>query len=120
MDNVIDNHFMQHLEQKMGYGTFVRVDSDTADNLVQTDEEKESVLSKKEQEKVEEIFKSVLPETGGPNLELKALAPSDLPVIVTRPEFMRRMMEMQNLQSMGGSDMPEIFNVVVNLSLIHI
>ena len=114
MDNVIDNHFMQHLEQKMGYGTFVRVDSDTADNLVQTDEKKESVLSKKEQEKVEEIFKSVLPETGGPNLELKALAPSDLPVIVTRPEFMRRMMEMQNLQSMGGSDMPEIFNVVVN------
>ncbi len=114
MDNIIDNHFMQHLEQKLGYGTFVRVDSDTADNLVQKDEEKESVLSKKEEEKVEEIFKSILPESGGPNLELKALSPTDLPVIVTRPEFMRRMMEMQNLQNMGGGDMPEIFNVVVN------
>ena len=114
MDNIIDNHFMQNLEQKLGYGTFVRVDSDTADNLVQKDETKESVLSEKEQQKVEDIFKSILPESGGPNLELKALAPSDLPVIVTRPEFMRRMMEMQNLQNMGSSEMPEIFNVVVN------
>lgn len=114
MDNIIDNHFMQQLEQKLGYGTFVRVDSDTADNLVQKDEVKESVLSEKEQEKVEGIFKSILPESGGPNLEMKALSPTDLPVIVTKPEFMRRMMEMQNMQAMGGSAMPEIFNVVVN------
>ncbi len=114
MDNIIDNHFMQHLEQKLGYGTFVRVDSDTADNLVQKDETKESVLSQKEQEKVEGIFKSILPESGGPNLEMKALSPNDLPVIVTKPEFMRRMMEMQSLQGMGDNGMPEIFNVVVN------
>ena len=114
MDNIIDNHFMQQIEQKLGYCTFVRVDSDTADNLVQKDETKESVLSEKEQEKVEGIFKSILPENGGPNLEMKALSPTDLPVIVTKPEFMRRMMEMQNMQAMGGSAMPEIFNVVVN------
>lgn len=115
MDNIIDNHFMQQLEQKLDYATFVRVDSDTADNLVQKDEKKESVLSEKEKEKVQELFKSILPESGGPHLELKALSPTDFPVIITKPEFMRRMMEMQSLQGMGGKNaFPEIYNVVVN------
>ena len=114
MDNIIDNHFMQQLEQKLGDVTFVRVDSDTADNLVQKDETKESVLSEKEQGKVETIFKSVLPESGGPHLEMKALSPNDYPVIVTRPEFMRRMAEMQQFQTMGKEGMPEFFNVVIN------
>ena len=114
MDNVIDNHFMQHLEQKRGDITFVRVDSDTVDNLVQKDDQRESVLSEKEQDKVEAIFKSILPESGGPHLELKPLSPNDLPVLVTKPEFMRRMQEMQALQSMGDKAMPEFFNLVVN------
>lgn len=114
MDNIIDNHFMQQLEQKGGDATFVRVDSDTADNLVQKDETKESVLSEKEQEKVKEIFTSVLPESGGPHLDLKPLSPTDSPVLITKPEFMRRMQEMQQFQQMGKGEMPEFFNVVVN------
>ena len=42
MDNILDNHLMQHLETKLEKVTFVRVDSDTVDNLVQKDEKKES------------------------------------------------------------------------------
>ena len=114
MDNIIDNHFMQHLEQKGEKLTFVRVDSDTADNLVQKEESKESVLSEKEQEKVEGIFKAILPENGGPHLEMKALSPDDHPVIITKPEFMRRMKEMQQFQNMGGGEMPDLFNLVIN------
>lgn len=114
MDNIIDTHFMQHLEQKLDGVTFVRVDSDTVDNLVQKDEERESVLSDKEKEKVETIFKAVLPEEGGPSLVMKALSPNDYPVIVTKPEFMRRMQEMQQFQSVGKMEMPEFFNVVIN------
>ena len=49
---------MQHLEHKLGDVTFVRVDSDTVDNLVQTDETTESVLSEKEQEKVKTLFET--------------------------------------------------------------
>ena len=114
MDNIIDNHFMQQLEQKLDNVTFVRVDSDTADNLVQKDEKKESVLSEKEQKKVEDIFKAILPEQGGPHLEMKPLSPNDSPVVVTKPEFMRRMQEMRQMQNMGGGAMPEFFNVVIN------
>ena len=117
-DNVIDNHFLQHVEHKGGEFTFVRVDSDTVDNLVQKEESKESVLSDDQQEKVKAFFTDGIGEMKGGNLELKALAPTDHPVQITKPEFMRRMKEMQALQGgmagMGLGDMPDSFNIVVN------
>ena len=113
-DNVIDNHFMQHLEQKLGDVTFVRVDSDIADNLVQKDEVKESVLSEKEQEKVKEIFTTSLGDLKGGHIELKALSPTDHPVLITKPEFMRRMKEMQAMQGMDMGMLPDSHNVVIN------
>lgn len=114
MDSVIDNHFMQHVEQQGENITFVRVDSDTPDNLVQKDEEKESVLSEKEQEKVKTIFTESLGELNGGQIELKALSPEDHPVVITRPEFMRRMKEMQAMQGMDWAGMPDSHNVVIN------
>jgi len=112
-DTVIDNHFIQQLEQKLKDTSFVRVDSDTVDNLVKTDEVMESVLSDKEQEKVKGIFEKVVNDKGS-NIELKALSPNDHPVVLTKPEFMRRMKEMQQLQGMGMGDFPDSYNVVVN------
>jgi len=85
-DNVIDNHFMQHLEHKVGGITFVRVDSDTADNLVQKDETKESVLSEKEVDKVKELFTTALGDLKGGQIELKPLSPEDHPVLITKPQ----------------------------------
>jgi len=113
-DQIIDNHFMQQLEYKLGDVTFVRVDSDTTDNLVQKDEQRESVLSEKEQEKVKEIFTTSLGDMKGGQIELKPLSPNDHPVIITKPEFMRRMKEMQALQGMDMSMMPDSHNVIVN------
>lgn len=114
-DMVIDNHFMQHLETKEDKVTFVRVDSDTTDNLVQKDESKESVLSDKEQEKVKSLFELKL-ESIKDKLQFKALNPDAMPVQIIKPEFMRRFSEMQRMQGMGemgGMDM-DMFNVVVN------
>ena len=113
MDNIIDTHFMQHLEQKLTDVTFVRIDSDIADNLVQKDEKVESVLSEKEQTKVEELFKAALADDSN-KLELKAMSPDDSPVMITKPEFMRRMQEMQQFQTMGKNEMPEFYNIIVN------
>jgi len=113
-DNIIDNHFMQHLEYKVGGITFVRVDSDTADNLVQKDEKKESVLSEKDVEKVKELFTSALGDLQGGQIELKPLSPEDHPVLITKPEFMRRMKEMQAMQGMDLGAMPDMHNVVIN------
>lgn len=118
MDHPLDSHFMQHLEMKLEQkSTFVRVDSDTIDNLVQKDEEKESVLNEKEQEAVKAVFETVAKTKEGGTVELKPLSPEDPPVQITRNEFMRRMKEMQamgggGMAMMGG--MGDMYNVVVN------
>lgn len=114
MDTIIDNHFMQHIEYKGNEMTFVRVDSDTPDNLVQKEETKESVLSQAEQDKVKDIFTKSIKNLGTGHIELKALTPNDHPVLITRPEFMRRMKEMQALQGMDMNMFPDSHNVVIN------
>ena len=109
----IDTHFIQHLEQKVDNVTFVRVDSDIPENLIQKDEELESVLSEKQQEKVKELFEIAIGEADKGKLQMKPLSPNAHPVMITRPEFMRRMQDMQAMQGMdvGGMD---FFNVVIN------
>jgi len=116
LDNpLIDNHFMQHLEHKLGDVTFVRVDSDTVDNLVQKDETTTSVLNEKEEEKVKALFEETIGEkTPGVTVVLKALSPEELPVLITKPEFMRRMKEMQAFGGMSFGDFPDSYNLVVN------
>lgn len=114
MDTIIDNHFMQHIEYKGNEVTFVRVDSDTPDNLVQKDETKESVLSQAEQDKVKDIFTNSVKNLGMGQIELKAMSPTDHPVMITRPEFMRRMKEMQAMQGMDMNMFPDSHNVVIN------
>lgn len=114
MDTVLDNHWMQHLEYRGNQGfVFVRIDSDTLDNLVQKDEDKTSVLSEQEVATVKTVFEGVAKNNAGARVETKALSPDDAPVTITKPEFLRRMKEMQALQ--GAGDMfPDSFNVVVN------
>ncbi len=113
-DTVIDNHYMQHLEQKLGNVTFVRVDSDIPSKLVQKEEEQTSVLSEKEQEKVKGLFVESLGSDKENSISLEALSPEDHPVVITVPEFMRRMKEMQALQGNSFGDFPDTFNIVIN------
>jgi len=114
MTTVLDNHFMQKLETAGDNVTFVRVDSDTVDNLVQKDEQTESVLNEKEEETVKTLFTELMTEAGA-SVSTKAMSPDDQPIVITRPEFMRRMKEMQAMQGMGGmGNFPDSYNVVVN------
>ncbi len=115
LHHVIDNHFIQQLEYKGEKMTFVRVDSDTPDHLIQKEEKKESVLSEKEQEKVKELF-AALPGVKDHQILLRPMSTEGHPVLITRPEFMRRMQEMQMMQGMGGGPemMEEHYQVVVN------
>ena len=113
-DTIIDNHFMQHLEYKGENMSFVRVDSDTADHLVKKEEAKESVLSQDDQNKVKDLFSACLGDKKGGQVELKALSPDDHPVMITKPEFMRRMKEMQMMQGMDSDLFGDMHNVVIN------
>ena len=113
MDTMIDNHFMQHIEYKNDNVTFVRVDSETVDNLVQKDDKRASVLSETEQKQVQDTFEKLV-ATPSVSIALKALSPEDQPVQITRNEFMRRMNEMRQFQAMDFGAMPDALSIVVN------
>ncbi|MBL7818692.1 MAG: molecular chaperone HtpG [Saprospiraceae bacterium] len=115
MDTVIDNHFMQHLEYKGDKVSFVRVDSETVDNLVPKDHKIESVLSEDQQKSVKSVFEKFIGIDDFNNrIELKALSPEDAPVQITRNEFMRRMSEMRQFSTMDMGSMPDSKTIVVN------
>lgn len=115
MDNIIDNHFMQNLEYKETDCRFVRVDSETPDRIINADEERESVLNEDQVAKVKNIFGGALGEKAENKIQMKGLSPEDHPVMITRPEFLRRMSEMQKLQGgpMANGD-DDYYNIIVN------
>jgi molecular chaperone HtpG len=114
LSHIIDNHFIQAMEHKGDNLTFVRVDSDTPDQLIQKEEKTESVLNEKEQEKVKELF-AALPGIAAHQLMIRPMPSTSHPVMITRPEFMRRMQEMQAMQGMNGMDMfDNNYQVIVN------
>jgi molecular chaperone HtpG len=113
LPEVIDNHFMQHLEYKGQYLNFIRVDAETASKLIEKDEKIESVLSETEQNEVKSLFEKIITDKSA-TVTMTALSPEDAPVMITKPEFMRRMKEMQMMQGMNFGDMGDMYNVVVN------
>ena len=114
IDNVIDNHFISLLEQKMQGVQFKRVDADTVDKLIDKDEKTESVLSEAEQNDVKQLFENIIDQNAG-TVVVTALAPDDQPVSITRPEFMRRMKEMSYLNGMDfAGSMPDQYNLIIN------
>ncbi|MCS6930340.1 MAG: molecular chaperone HtpG [Saprospiraceae bacterium] len=116
MDTVLDNHWMQHLEYRANIDVaFARLDSNTLDKLVEKDEKINSVLSDKEIEQVKKAFEKIVSDNIHAKVECHALAPDDAPVSITRPEFLRRMKEMQALHGVVGSDgFLDSYTVVVN------
>ena len=71
-------------------------------------------MSEKEQQKLKEQIEEVIPKDKY-SIQLEAMDSDSLPFMITQPEFMRRMKDMQNTggNSMFGN-MPEMYNLVVN------
>ena len=113
MDQVIDNHFIQHLEYKKGDFVFKRIDSDVTDHLISSDETIPELLSESEIKSIEELYKNVLKDSMN-KIEVKPLSSDVQPVQIVKPEFMRRMTEMQMLQGHSMGKMPEMYTIVIN------
>ena len=116
LDSPIVSHLIQKLEtEKENKVSFVRVDGDHVDNLIKKGEELESALSDEEKDKLKESVEKVVP-TQTYNVQMEAMSSDAAPMMITQPEFMRRMKEMQ--QTGGGmgmmGNMPENYNLVVN------
>ena len=105
LETMVDAAFINNVEMKWEGVQFVRVDADVADNLIDKQENIESVLSKEEVEEAKKLFDFQVPEITL-TVEVKGLNKDAAPVIATRPEFMRRMKDMA---SMGGGGMTAFY-----------
>ena len=117
MDCQLDSHFVQLLETKMENTRFARVDSDTVANLIPKNDDSKPEISEEEREQMSVIFKSVLPKENQYYVQAENLGAEAAPILITQSEFMRRYREMS---AVGGGmnfygEMPEMYNIVVNL-----
>ena len=117
LDSPIVPHLMQKLETSKENISFARVDADHLDNLIKKEENAISKLSDEEKESLKTTLEEVVKEQGF-TIQLEAMDSEASPFIVTEPEFMRRMKEMQQTGGGGGmfgmGNMPEMYNLVVN------
>ena len=116
LDSPIVSHLMQKLETSKEKISFARVDADHLDNLIKKEDTQISKLSDEEKEVLKTDIETAI-NNKSYTIQLEAMDSSSSPFIITEPEFMRRMKEMQ--QSGGGGmfgmgNMPEMYNLVVN------
>ena len=117
MDCHLDSHFVNLLEAKLENVRFARVDSDSIDNLIPTEDKIRPELSESDQEDLTTMFKAVLPAGNEYNVHADNLGADAAPILITQSEFMRRYREMSAL---GGGmnfygEMPEMYNITVNM-----
>ncbi len=114
LDSPIVSHLIQKLEMSNENLTFVRVDADHIDNLIKKDDATPSILSEDEINQLKESVEKTL-EGSNYTVQTEAMDSKAAPFIITQPEFMRRMKEMQ---ATGGAGMfgnfPEMYHLVVN------
>ncbi|MCK0147921.1 molecular chaperone HtpG [Arenibacter sp. F26102] len=116
LDSPIVSHLMQKLETSKEKISFARVDADHLDNLIKKEDTQISKLSDEEKETLKTDIETAI-NNKSYTIQLEPMDSSSSPFIITEPEFMRRMKEMQ--QSGGGGmfgmgNMPEMYNLVVN------
>ena len=114
LEGPLASHWIQKLEQNHEKTKFSRVDSDSLDKLIDKGEEIPSKLSKTEEEKLKPIFEEVVNKDKF-TVQLESMPENEVPIIITQPEFIRRMMEQQR---MGGGGFygafPEMYQLVLN------
>ena len=89
------------------------MDGDALENLIKKEETTISKLSDEEKESLKPLIESVVSGEQY-TIQLEAMDSNSLPFVITQPEFMRRMKEMQ--QTGGGmmGSFPEIFTLIIN------
>ena len=116
LETIVDAGFINQMEMKWENVHFTRVDSEVVDNLIDKQDSAESVLSKDEVEKLKSLFAVNIPSLHV-TVEVKGLSTDAMPVVATRPEFMRRMKDMASLNGGMGAfyaNMPDEVTLTVN------
>ena len=117
LDSPIVGHLLQKLETSEDNISFARVDADQLDKLIVKQDTTPSKLSEENQNKLKSLVEDVVPQTSY-TVQLEPMDSQAMPFLITQPEFMRRMKEMQQTGGGGmfGGNMPEIYNLIVNVN----
>ena len=117
LDSPIVGHLLQKLEQEDDKLGFVRVDADHIDKLIAKNEPQLSKLSDEEKETLKPLIENVVPKEQY-TVQLEAMDSEAAPFMITQPEFMRRMKEMQQTGGGGmfGGGFPDMYQLVVNVN----
>jgi molecular chaperone HtpG len=114
MNGPLVPHWIARLEQDMENVAFARVDADTLENLINKSEEIVSKISKEDEEKIKPVFEAAVTKDKF-TVQMTPLSDDDAPILITQPEFIRRMMEQQRTGGGGFfGAFPEMYNLVVN------
>jgi len=117
LDSPIIGHLLQKLETSEENISFARVDADQVDKLIVKEDKTPSKLSEENQNKLKSLIEDVVPQTTY-TVQLEPMDSQAMPFMITQPEFMRRMKEMQQTGGGGmfGGNMPEMYNLIVNVN----
>ena len=115
LDGPLISHWLPKLEQSNENLSFVRVDADTLDKIIRKTDEIPSKLSKEEEEKLKGLFENSINKEKY-NIQFESMSEENAPIVITQPEFIRRMMEQQKLGGGGGfyGAFPEMFTMTIN------
>ena len=117
METMLDPHYINQLESKLKDISFVRVDADTIDKLIKKDENTVSKITEEEQKQLQPIIEGTVSKEQF-MVSFENLSEKDAPMVITRPEFMRRMKDMNQMGGGGAmgfyGNMPDMYNLVVN------
>ncbi|SNV42911.1 High temperature protein G [Chryseobacterium taklimakanense] len=116
LDSPIVPHLIQKLESAKEKISFARVDADHINNLIKKED---TAISKLKDEEKETLKKSIEETVNDKKftVQMEDLDSSEALFLITQPEFMRRMKDMQ---ATGGGGMfgmngfPEMYNLIVN------
>lgn len=116
LDSPIVPHLIQKMESAKEKISFARVDADHINNLIKKED---TAISKLKDEEKETLKKSIEETVNDKKftVQMEDLDSSEALFLITQPEFMRRM---KDLQATGGGGMfgmngfPEMYNLVVN------
>ena len=115
METPIDSHFINMIESTLENVSFVRVDAEVVEKLINKEEEIPCKITDEQKEKLKPLIEKQL-DNKSFHVVFENLSESDQPILITQPEFIRRMKDMSAL---GGGmsymgNMPDTYSLVVN------
>lgn len=115
LDGHLDSHLIGQLEQKFEKTHFARVDSDIIEKIILKEDLEQSHLNASDLQDLSVLFETEN-QAAQFSVQCEKLSPSEMPIVITQSEFMRRMKDMSQMNPGMSfySQMPDSYNLIVN------